>query len=65
MFLSTRTFSFALERYLAVFLTTVLLTFAACASEPSGSGASEWSGTPERQRLLPSYSRGPQIRNNP
>jgi hypothetical protein len=65
MFLSARAFLFAHEPCLVVFVTTVVLTIAACAPEPSGSATSERSGTAERWKLPPDYNRGPQIRNNP
>jgi hypothetical protein len=61
--LSARAFSFAHEPCLAVFVTTVILTLAACAPEPSGSATSE--RTAQRWKPPPDYNRGPQIRNNP
>lgn len=65
MSLSAGVVPFAHEPRLALFVTILALTLAACASEPSGSGTSEQTGTAERWKLPPDYNRGPQIRNNP
>jgi hypothetical protein len=49
---------------LALGVVASALALATCASEQSGSGTSERSGT-EWWRPPPDYNRGPVIRNNP
>jgi hypothetical protein len=56
---------FIKRQILALCVAAPVLAIAACASEPSGSGTSERSGTSGWWKPPPDYNRGPQIRNNP